>query len=96
MALSRDEQIAEYGWTALSCDPTQWGSNKKYNHEPKPQLCNQVPIPDTPLIKSAMDYAKAELPEHTFNHSMRVFYYGTFPSPLLKDIELSRQTKAWR
>jgi cyanamide hydratase len=78
MALSRDEQIAEYGWTALSCDPSQWGGDKKNNHDPVPQLCSQIPRPETPLVKAAMEYVKAELPEHTFNHSMRVFYYGTF------------------
>lgn len=76
MSLSRDEQIAEYGWTALSCDPEQWGGNKNNNHDPVVQLCNQVPLPDTPLVKAVVEHVKNELPEHTFNHSMRVFYYG--------------------
>jgi cyanamide hydratase len=76
MSLSRDEQIAEYGWTALSCDPLRWGGNKQNNHDTKPQLCSQVPLPNTPLAKAAIEHVKAELPEHTFNHSMRVFYYG--------------------
>ncbi|KAI4852896.1 cyanamide hydratase [Aureobasidium sp. EXF-8845] len=76
MPLSRDEQILEYGWTALPCDPSQWGGDKKNNHNSTPQLCDQVPLPDTPLIKAALKHVKAELPEHTFNHSMRVFYYG--------------------
>lgn len=79
MAFSRDEQISEYGWTAQSCDPSQWGGDKKNNIDPVPQLCSQVPLPNTPLVKAAMDHVKAELPEHTFNHSMRVFYYGTSP-----------------
>jgi cyanamide hydratase len=83
MPLSRDEQILEYGWTALPCDPSQWGGDKKNHHNPTPQLCEQVPIPDTPLVKAAMEYVKSELPEHTFNHSMRVFYYGKSPSTLL-------------
>jgi hypothetical protein len=34
-------------------------------------------------IKAAMKYIEAELPDHTFNHSMRVFYYGNSPSNLL-------------
>lgn len=76
MSLSRDEQISEYGWTALSCDPEQWGGLTKYNKEPVPQLVKDVPLPDTPLVKAAMDHVKNELPVHTFNHSMRVFYYG--------------------
>ncbi|KAH0287048.1 cyanamide hydratase [Aureobasidium namibiae CBS 147.97] len=76
MALSRDEQIAEYGWTALPCDPSRWGGDKEYNTPPTRQLCSQVPLPDTPLVKAATEYVKSELPEHTFNHSMRVFYFG--------------------
>ncbi|KAG9605931.1 putative cyanamide hydratase, partial [Aureobasidium melanogenum] len=76
MSLSRDEQIAEYGWTALPCDPEQWGGNKKNNRDPVVQLCSQVPLPNTPLVKAALEHVKKELPDHTFNHSMRVFYYG--------------------
>lgn len=98
MPLSRDEQILEYGWTALPCDPSQWGGNKKNNHNPTPQLCNQVPLPETPLIKAAMRYAKAELPEHTFNHSMRVFYYGNSSSclPFPKCLRLSKRIQVWQ
>lgn len=76
MSLSHDDQIAEYGWTALPCDPEQWGGHKKNNRDPVVQLCSQVPLPNTLLVKTAMDHVKNELPEHTFNHSMRVFYYG--------------------
>ncbi len=76
MSLSREQQIKEYGWSALSCDPKEWGGIKKYNKPPVPQLCSDVPLPDTAIVKAAMEYAKKELPEHTFNHSMRVFYYG--------------------
>ncbi|THW11096.1 cyanamide hydratase [Aureobasidium pullulans] len=75
MSLSRSEQIAEYGWTSLPCDPAKWGGNKKYNKEPVPQLCFSISLPDTALVKAAMEHVKQELPEHTFNHSMRVFYY---------------------
>lgn len=96
MSLSRDEQIAEYGWTALPCDPEQWGGNKKNNRDPVVQPCSQVHLPDTPLVKAAMEHVKNELPEHTFNHSMRVFYYG---KPIC--LEFSRRTlsninQAWR
>ncbi|KAI5243979.1 cyanamide hydratase [Aureobasidium subglaciale] len=76
MSLSRDEQIKQYGWTALPCDAAQWGGHKKNHKEPTPQLCSDVTLPDSPLVKAAMDHVKKELPEHTFNHSMRVFYYG--------------------
>lgn len=99
MALSRDEQIAEYGWTALSCDSLQWGGDKKNNRDPEPQLCSQKPLPNTPLIKAAMEYIKVELPEHTFNHSMRVFYYGQSPqspSPSKELKKLMSEVQAWQ
>jgi cyanamide hydratase len=83
MPLSRDEQILKYGWTALLYDPSQCSGNKKNNHNPTPQLYNQVPSPETPLIKAAMEHVKAKLPEHTFNHCMRVSYDGSSPSNLL-------------
>jgi cyanamide hydratase len=76
MALTREQQIKEYGWIALSCDPKVWGGTKPFNKEPVPQLCKDVPLPDTPLVHAAMEYVRKELPEYTFNHSMRVFYYG--------------------
>ncbi|KAH7085957.1 putative cyanamide hydratase [Paraphoma chrysanthemicola] len=76
MSATRDEQIKTYGWTALYCDPTRWGGTKDFNTPPKPQLCADVPIPQTPLVQKSMAYAEKELPAHTFNHSMRVFYYG--------------------
>lgn len=49
---------------------------KKTTKSPVPQLVKDTPLPDTPLTKVSMEYAKAELPAHTFNHSMRVYYYG--------------------
>lgn len=50
---------------------------KKSTKPPVPQLVKDITLPDTSIIKAAMEYAKAELPTQTFNHSMRVFYYGT-------------------
>ena len=76
MVLSREQQIEEYGWTSLPCDPAQWGGDKRDNKDPVPQLCDDVSLPDTPLAKAALEYLKNELPRPTFNHSLRVFYYG--------------------
>lgn len=44
--------------------------------DPTPQLVKHVRLPDTPLAKRVLDYARQELNTGTFNHSMRVFYYG--------------------
>ena len=76
MPPSREAQIQEYGWGAVPCDPKQWVAMKKSTKPPVPQLVEDTPLPDTPIVKVAMEYAKAELPTQTFSHSMRVFYYG--------------------
>lgn len=78
MPITRDEAIKLYGWTAVPVEPKlkQWLGEKKYVNEPVPQLVSDVELPDTELVKACLKYAKTELPEHTFNHSMRVFYYG--------------------
>jgi cyanamide hydratase len=78
MSPSRAAQVEEYGWTATPCDASQL----KLYVPPAPQLVDDLPCPDTAVAKASMEYAKAELPPHTFNHSMRVYYYGMYGPPL--------------
>ena len=47
----------------------------------KPQRVSNIPLPSTPLADAVLEYARKELSEETFNHSMRVYYYGIFLSP---------------
>jgi cyanamide hydratase len=35
-----------------------------------------VKLPDSEIAKKTYDFAKRKLPEKTFYHSMRVWYYG--------------------
>lgn len=77
MSPTRAAQVEEYGWTAVSCDPQQRAATNPPTKPSVPQLVKDTTLPDTPLVKDAMEYVKAELPAHTFNHSMRVYYYGT-------------------
>jgi cyanamide hydratase len=79
MDAKRESQIKEYGRSAVPCDPKLWGGDKKFHQAPVPQLCADIPLPNTPLVNAVMKYAKKESPVHTFNHSMRVFYYGKSP-----------------
>ena len=72
MSDTRAAQVEEYGWTAVSCDPKQRVNTKSS----APQLVKDVPFPSTAVAKATLEYAEAELPSPTFNHSMRVFYYG--------------------
>ena len=68
--------IEEYGFSALARDPNVLLKGQKNNTEPQPQSVNDVSVPDTPLARKVQDYAKQELRAETYNHSMRVYYYG--------------------
>lgn len=71
------ELTETHGWTAV---PRSLDKLIASRVEPKPSQPVQVediPLPDTALVKQVMQYAKAHLSVQTFNHSMRVFYYGT-------------------
>jgi len=75
---TQDESIA-YGWTEVprsqskllrAIDPAN----------SKPVQVAELPTPTGRLVDHVMQYAKKELNEQTFNHSMRVYYYGaSFP-----------------
>lgn len=65
-----------YGWTAVPRSQKDLLSSVEWS-ETAPVTVAQLSLPNSALAKEVYDYAKAELPEETFNHSMRVFYYGT-------------------
>lgn len=67
--------VEHHGWTAIPRDPAIMLKGKDLQ-EPRPQTVQSINRPDTALATAITDYAKAELPEQTFNHSMRVYYYG--------------------
>lgn len=46
-----------------------------------PLSVNEIGIPKSPLAASVRAYAKQNLPAKTFNHSMRVYYYGVDSRP---------------
>lgn len=70
------DAINAYGWTALPRDPEIILNGKKNINDPKPQTVNSINLPSTPLAKAVLEFARNELSEQTFNHSMRVYYYG--------------------
>jgi len=80
------DPIMTYGWMVLPRDPSIILNGKKNVKVPEPVKVDSIPLPDTELAKTVMKYAKKELREETFNHSMRVYYYGTLaflpPQPL--------------
>lgn len=68
-----------YGWTAV---PRSQGVllNSVQPRDAEPIKVADIPLPSSSVIDQVHAYAKASLPEETYNHSMRVFYYGTCPS----------------
>lgn len=47
------------------------------NPRPANIKVSEITLLDTDVARKTYQYAKEELPEKTFNHSMRVYYYGT-------------------
>ena len=73
------DPVREYGLTALPRDLKVLLSGAKNNKDPTAVMVSDIRVPDTLLAREVLDYAKSELPERTFNHSMRVYYYGLLP-----------------
>ena len=74
------ETIKQFGLTAvphaqstLLKDVSPW--------DPADYTIAEIKIPESEVAKKAVQYAKEHLPEQTFNHSMRVYYYGQHSSP---------------
>lgn len=65
-----------YGWEALPRDVSEVLQGRKSNRNPEPQTVAGIKLPETPLAQSVLKYAKQELNSGTYNHSMRVYYYG--------------------
>jgi cyanamide hydratase len=73
--------IEKYGWQAVPINLKTLLSQSQASSNPaKPVSVSSVSLPDSPLAKAVHEYAQKELPIETFNHSMRVFYYGMLPT----------------
>lgn len=75
--MSPPSTLETYGWTAQPRSVSTFLGDKEDLQAPVPQTVDSISLPSTPLAKAVLDYAKQELKEETFNHSMRVYYYGT-------------------
>ena len=69
-------EIEEHGWTAVPRDFKALLQGKPYLKEPTALLVDEIPWPNDDLVTKTQKYAKDELQEQTYNHSMRVFYFG--------------------
>ncbi len=73
------DPVAEHGWTAVPLDPNAIFKGKPYLNPPTPLLVRDMPFPsDDPIVVQAQQYAKEQLPQQTYNHGMRVYYWGRY------------------
>jgi cyanamide hydratase len=68
--------IEKYGWTAVPVNLKTLVSQSQSSGPATPVSVSSIQLPSSPLAKAVHQYAQKELPVETFNHSMRVFYYG--------------------
>ncbi len=71
--------VERNGWTAVPLDPSKLFHGKPYINEPTAIRVADIAFPEDAVVGFVRDHAKAKLPDKTFNHSMRVYYYGALP-----------------
>ncbi|TVY48272.1 Cyanamide hydratase [Lachnellula occidentalis] len=72
-----DPSIAAYGFTAVPRSVTALLALSTASTSPaKPIAISSIPLPSSELARKVQEYAEKELPVETFNHSMRVYYFG--------------------
>jgi cyanamide hydratase len=74
--MAREEDIKTYGFSALPRSTTALLASRVDPKQPTELTVEDIPLPESPLVEKVVEYARRELPVETFNHSMRVFYYG--------------------
>ncbi|KAJ6441252.1 cyanamide hydratase [Purpureocillium lavendulum] len=88
-------EVEHNGWHAVPLDPSKIFHGKPFINEPTAQRVADIAFPDDAVVAYVRDHAKAKLPEKTFNHSMRVYYYATailreqFPERQLSPVTLA-------
>ena len=69
-----------HGWTAVPLNAEMvLKDNMSSSASLRAITVEEIEIPCSSLAKKVIAYAKRELNEQTFNHSMRVYFYGQSP-----------------
>jgi len=72
---TNNQELAANGWSAVPRSFLKGLSDVDQNSPAKISV-DDVKLPKSDLVTMTYEYAKKGLPEKTFNHSMRVYYYG--------------------
>ncbi|KAL4254694.1 Cyanamide hydratase [Abortiporus biennis] len=78
---STSDNVAFYGFSPVPRDPdvlfkdhpTASGETPKQDHF----TASDIPFPDSPIVQEVKSFVQKELNEQTYNHSNRVYIYGT-------------------
>jgi cyanamide hydratase len=73
-----EDLVTAYGWTAFPRKVETLLASRTETKTPLPVTIEDVPLPSSALASAIHEYAKKELAPETFNHSLRVYYYGIF------------------
>ncbi|EKG18575.1 hypothetical protein MPH_04173 [Macrophomina phaseolina MS6] len=65
-----------YGWRAVPRNPAVVLQGKSKLTDPIPLTLEDMPFPDTDLVRQSLARVQKQLPIETLNHSLRVYYYG--------------------
>jgi cyanamide hydratase len=76
------QQVEEFGWTAVPRNRSNIPSAKDADTHAVSVVSADI-WPNTEVVKKARDHAKKELSKETYNHSLRVYCYGTSTRPLM-------------
>lgn len=75
MATASEEQLN--GWTAVPLDAGKLFNGKAYRNMPSPIKVADISFPNHDVVVAKVQaHAKEKLSIETYNHSMRVYYYG--------------------
>ncbi|KAL4908495.1 hypothetical protein BDW74DRAFT_147523 [Aspergillus multicolor] len=70
-------EVGANGWTAVPVDAGAIFGDKPFINEPKPICLDKICFPsEDSIVSKTAEYAKRVLHPETFNHSMRVYYFG--------------------
>jgi len=70
------DTIEQFGFTAVPRSLDKLIATQSTKATSKSVSVDDIDLPNTPLATSIHAYAKENLPRKTYNHSMRVYYYG--------------------
>lgn len=75
-----DDNVTKYGFTAVPRDPDVLFKDHPTASGPNPRQASfkleQLPFPETDLVRKSKEFVKKELNPPTYNHSHRVYLYG--------------------